>query len=886
MPIGRRLFGFWRTLLDRDRGEQELGDELQSYLDLLIERKMQQGCTPQDARRAALIEMGGIEQIKESVMEFKMIYHWETYARDLRYGTRSLLKQPGFTFIAVLTLGLGIGANTAIFSLINALVLSPPLIAEPDRVAAIWRTPKDKRVEGFVSYIELHDWQAQNQSFEAIAGYKPNGFIELNQGQAERIQGMRVTANFLSVLKTGLLRGRDFQPEEERRGAQPVVIISHRYWQDRFSGDEAALGRQLALNGRSFTVIGILPRNFEFPLVPKETEVLTTVAAEGGNLDERGAQVLWAIGRLRPGVSFTRAQADLTAIAENLARQYPQYSRDTTAYLVPVDEQIVGRDVRRALWLLLGAVGFVLLIACTNVTNLLLMRAIARRRELALRVALGAGAWRIARQLLTESLLLSLMSGGAGLCIAVWGLGATRYYGADQLPRLDEVHINARVLVFTLAVSVATALLFSLIPILKAARPDLNEVLKAGAKSIASGGSLGWWRDSLVVAEVALGLILLIGAGLMIRSFGALMNVNPGFDPKNVLTGRISMTSDIYEDTGERVRYVNEGLERLKALPGVEIAAFVAPMPFSGGNVGSDFRIQGRPKPEPGEEPGANVRSVTPEYFQAIRIPLRRGRYFTEQDRRGGVGVAIVNETLAGRYFADEDPIGKRITNIGANQNDGDPEQWEIVGVIGDVHHTSLTKPATAELYLPYQQNSWTWGNFLIRTANDPSSVAASFTDEIRAVDKTVPITNVQLLKRAIADTAAEARFYTILFALFGVIGLIMTLTGIFGVISYTVSQQTQEIGIRLSLGAQASDVLKVFVGKGMALTAIGIAIGVVAAGALTRLMANMLFGVGAIDPLTFIVIVLLLSLVALLACWIPARRATRVDPIIALRYE
>ena len=886
MPTGRRFVRFWRTLIDRDRGEQELGDELRSYLELLIERKMQQGCSPKEARRAALIEMGGIEQIKESVREFKMIYQLETYGRDLRYGARSLLKQPGFAFIAVLTLGLGIGANTAIFSLINTLVLSPPLITESERVAAIWRTPKDKRTEGFVSYIELHDWQAQNQSFEAIAGYKPNGFIELNQGQAERIQGMRVTANFLSVLKVGLLRGRDFQPEEEKRGAQPVVIMSHRYWQDRFSGDEAALGAQLALNGRSFTVIGILPRNFEFPLIPKETEVLTTVAAEGQNLDERGAQVLLAIGRLRRGVSLTRAQADLTAIAENLAQQYPQYNRNSTAYLVPVDEQIVGRDVRRALWLLLGAVGFVLLIACTNVTNLLLMRAITRRKELALRVALGAGTWRIARQLLTESMLLSLLSGGAGLAIAVWGLGATRYYGADQLPRLDEVHINARVLAFTLGVSVLTSLLFSLIPILKAARPDLNEVLKAGAKSIAGGGSLGWWRDSLVVAEVALGLVLLIGAGLMIRSFGALMNVNPGFDPKNVLTGRISLTRDIYEDTGERVRYVDQALERLKALPGVESAAFIAPMPFSGGNVGGDFRIEGRPKPEPGQEPGANVRSVTPQYFQSIKIPLHKGRYFTEQDRRGGAGVAVINETLAGRYFADEDPIGKRITNIGANQNDGDPEQWEIVGVIGDVHHTSLTKLATAELYLPYQQNSWTWGNFLIRTANDPSPVIGSFIDEIRAVDKTVPITNVQLLRRAIADTAAEARFYTVLFALFGAIGLIMTLTGIFGVISYTVSQQTQEIGIRLSLGAQASDLLKVFVGKGIALTAIGIAIGVVAAGGLTRLMANMLFGVSAIDPTTFIVIVVLLSLVALLACWIPARRATRVDPIIALRYE
>jgi putative ABC transport system permease protein len=886
MPLGRRLFSVWSSLFHKDRVERELGEEVRSYLELLIERKINEGCNPKEARRQALIEMGGIEQIKESVREFRMTYHLETYGQDLRHAARRLVKQPGFTLIAVITLALGIGANTAIFSLINTLILSPPKIAEPERVAAIWRTPKDRRTEGFVSYLELQDWQQQNRSFEAIAGYKPNGFIVLNDGQADRIQGLRVTANFLSLLEVRLIRGRDFRPEEEKRGAERVVIISHQYWQSRFGGDEAAIGAQLELNGKPFTIIGILPRDFEFPLTDKQTELVTTIAAEGQNLDERGAQILWVIGRLQSGRSFTEAQADLTAIAENLEQQYPQYSRNVTAYLVAVDEELVARDVRHALWLLLGAVGCLLLIACTNITNLQLIRAMAGRKELALRVALGASRRRIARHLLTESLLLSLLSGAIGLILAICGLATTRYYAADQLPRLDEVHIDARVLVFTLAVSVLAGVLFSVIPILKAGRPDLSEVLKAGAKSIAGGRSLRWWRDSLVVAEVALGLVLLIGAGLMIRSFGLLMNVNPGFDPKNVLMGRISLTRAVYENTAERVRYLEQALERLKALPGVEGAAFIAPMPFSGGNVGGDFRIEGRPKPEPGQKPAANIRSVTPEYFRVIRIPLRKGRYFTDQDRRGGAGVAIVNETLAGLYFAGEDPIGQRISNIAANQNDGDPEQWEIVGVIGDVHHTSLAKPAKPELYLPYQQNSWSWGNFLIRTTNDPTPLTASFTQEIRAVDKTAPITGVQPLTRAISNTVAQARFYTILFGLFGATGLILTLTGIFGVIAYTVSQQTQEIGIRLSLGAQPSDVLALFVGQGMALTAAGIVIGVVAAVALTRLMTNLLFGVGPIDALTFTVIVLLLSVVALLACWIPARRATRIDPVIALRYE
>jgi len=807
--------------------------------------------------------------------------------QDLRYGARMLIKQPGFTLTAALTLALGIGANTAIFSVINALILNPPRIPEADRVAAIWRTEKDKRTKGYVSYLDLQDWRAQSRSFEAVAGYKANGFILLNDEQAERLQGMRVTANFLSLLKVQPLRGRDFRVEEEKRGAEGVVIISHQFWQNRLGGSEAALGRRLDLNGKPFTVIGVLPPGFEFPLAPKQAELITTIAAEGGNLDQRGAQVLRAVGRLRQGVTFTEAQAELTNVAANLERQYPQYSRNITAYLTPVGEQIVGSEARRALWVLLGAVGFLLLIACVNVTNLLLARASARRKELALRVALGAGTWRIARHLLTESLLLALLSGGAGLLVAAWGISAIKYYGAEQLPRLDEVQINARALVFTLAVSVLTALLFGLLPIFKAARPDINEVLKAGAKTATGGGSMRLWRDSLVVAEVALGLMLLIGAGLMIRSFGLLVNVHPGFEPENVLTGQVSLTRAAYEDHEERLRYVNQTLERLRSLPGVESAAFVAPMPFSGGNVGSDFRIEGRPRPEPGQEPDAGNRSVTAQYFQAIGIPLLKGRYFSEQDRRGGaVGAAIINEALARRYFPNEEPIGKYVSNIGANQNDGDPERWEIVGVVGDVRHRNLTRPATPELYLPYQQNSWSWGNFFVRTTNDPAALTRSFTEAVRSGDKTVPVINVRPLAQAISDTVAQARFYALLFALFGATGLLLTLTGVYSVISYTVSQQTQEIGVRMALGAQARDVLKLVVGHGLVLTLIGVGLGLLGSLGLTRLMQTLLFSVSATDPLVFAGVAAALAAVASAACYVPARRATKVDPLVALRCD
>lgn len=880
--LSRRL----RALFSKERMEHELDDELRYHLEREIEQNLQAGMSQEEAHSAALRAFGGMEQAKEECREARGVRLIEDLWQDLRYGWRMLFKQPGFTVIAVVTLSLGIGANTAIFSVINALILNPPHIFEPERVAALWRTTKDKRTEGYVSYLELQDWGTQAQSFEAIAGYKPSGFILLNEEKAERIEGMRVTANFLSLLRMQPFKGRDFQLEEEKRGAQPVAIISHEFWQKRLGGNEGVLGRQLSLDGRQFTIIGILAPGFDFPLGGKGTEILTTVAGEGGNLAERGAQVLRVIGRLKPEVTFTQAQAELSAIAVNLERQHPQYSRNITAYLVPVDEQIVQPEVRRALWILMGAVGFLLLIACTNVTNLLLVRASIRQKELALRVALGAGVWRIARHLLTESLLLALLSCGAGLLLALWGLSAIKYYGAEQLPRLDEVRIDGRVLGFTLGVSVLTAVLFSLLPVIKASRPDVNDVLKAGAKSATGGGSLRWWRDLLVVSEVALGLVLLVGAGLMIRSFSSLMNVHPGFDAANVLTGRISMARAAYGNPEERVRYVNQTLDRLRALPGVEAAAFVAPMPFSGANVSGDFQIEGRPKPEPGQGSEASVRSVTPEYFQSIRIPLRKGRHFTEQDRRGGVGAAIINESLAARYFPNEEPIGKYISEIGANQNEGDPERWEIVGVVGDVHHSSLIRAATPELYLPFQQNSWSWGNFFVRTAGDPQPLTLSFTEAIRSSDKAVPVTGVKPLAQAISDTVSQARFYTLLFTLFGITGLLLTLTGIYGVISYTVTQQTQEIGVRMALGAQVRDVLKLVIGHGLVLTLTGICVGMLAALGMTRLMQTLLFGVSATDPLTFVCVALALVMAALLACYFPARRAAKVDPLVALRYE
>lgn len=809
----------------------------------------------------------------------------DTLLKDIRSSFRSLLRQPTFTIVAVLTLALGIGANTSIYSVIQALILTPPSIAEPERVVALWKTPLDKRVEGFLSYLDLQDWRSRNQSFEELAAYKQTGLVVAENGEAERIPGMRVTASLLPLLRVNPVRGRNFVPEEELPTTQRVAIISYDFWQSRFGGNENVLTQQLTLNGQPHMIVGVLPRGFVFPLAD-ETLIWTTVAGEGGNLKERGAQVLLGIGRLKKDVSFEAAQRDIANIAASLAQEYPRSNRNSTAYLVNVHEQLVGRDMRQALWLLLGAVGFILLIACTNTANLLLVRASTRQKEIAIRAALGASRWRIARALFVESLILSLLAGATGLFLAVWGLGGIKYFAADQVPRIAEVSINRGVMIFTLVLSVLTGVIFSLVPVLKASHPDVNEVLKSSSKSATSGKSLRLWRNGLVISEVALSMILLVGAGLMIKSFAQLTNVPPGFDPNNVLTGRVSMTGEAYENTQQRLLFVDQTLAKLRAIPGVESASFVAPMPFSGGNVGSDFRIEGRPEPEPGNEPSANNRSVTPDYFASMKIPLLKGRHFDQSDKRGQPGAAIINESLAEEYFQSEDPIGRVITKIGANQNEGDPERWQIVGVVADVHHSSLTRAASPEIYLPYEQNSWNWGNFMVRTSVPPTGLSESFRREIKSVDRTVVVTNIRPLTEAISETVTEARFYTFLFGFFGSIGLLLTMTGVYSLISYTVSQRTQEIGIRIALGATRQHVVKMILGQGVVLAVVGSLLGLAISFWLTRLIVKLLFEVKPTDLFTFGVATLVLLVAALLASYLPARRATKVDPIEALRFE
>lgn len=806
--------------------------------------------------------------------------------KDIRLGLRNLLKQPAFTIVAVITLAVGIGATTTIFSVINGLILTPPNMVEADRIVTISKTSKGSLSGGMASYPELQDWRRKNHSLEDIAGYKPMNFMLMDRGESERLSGLEVTANFLSLLRIGPHRGRYLQPHEDERGAELVAILSYEIWQARFGSDEGIIGKPLSLNGMSHTIIGVLPPRFQFPLSDRHVEVMTNTSVEGENLVNRGSYVFLSFARLKPDVHIEQAQAEMHTLASSLAQEYPSEYRDHTITLLSARDQIVGTQVRLALWLLLGTVAFILLIACMNAASLLLIRATAKQKEIAIRVALGAGRWRIARHLIIEGALLSVLACGVGLFIAGWALQVIKYFGENQLPRLSEVRIDMRVVLFTVVASIVTAMFVSIIPVLKITYSDLNEILKAGTRGATSGGSLGTWRNTLVIIEVALSFVLMVGAGLMIRSLSQLVHVPTGFDPNNLLYGSISLTSDKYDKPAPRLQYVTETLSSLQSVPGVESAAFIAPLPFSGADVGTDFRIEGRPAPDPGKEPTTTIRTVTNNYFQTMKIPIIKGRSFNAGDTRGTVGAAIINQRLAQLFFPNEEPLGQYIIEVYANQNEGDSKRWEIVGVSGDIRHNSLIRPTRPELYFPYQQNSWPWGHFVVRTTVPPATLAETFRQQIKSGDKSVAVFNVRPLDQAISATVRQPRFYTFLFTLFGAVALLLTITGIYGVISYAVTQRTQEIGIRMALGARASNVFKLIIGEGFILTFAGLVLGLIAAFALTRFMRTLLFGISPTDPVTFVALPVLSITVALLACYLPARRATKVDPLVALRYE
>lgn len=806
----------------------------------------------------------------------------ETLRKDITYGVRTLIKSPGFTAVAILALTLGIGANTAIFSVVNSVLLRPLPYSDPGRLVQLWEEKASKgRNEIPASYPNFVDWRDENHSFEHVVAYSDWTFNLTGTREPERIRSAIVSPAFFSTLGIKPIRGRVFLSGEDERGKDLVAVIGESLWQRRFDSDPNIVGRSINLDDKSFTVVGVIARGVQAPLQSDEIELWAPVS-HGFALTNRQGHYLNVIARLKPDATTQQSQTEMNTIASRLQQQYPESNKELGVRVVSLGEQIVGNS-RTSLLVMLGAVVFVLLIGAANVANMLLARAAARQKEMAIRTALGAGRWRIVRQLLTESLLLSLISGILGLLVALWGIELLVALSPADLPRVKEVTVDLRVLGFTFAVSVLTGLLFGLLPALQASRPNLNERLKAGGRSATSGINRQRLRGFLVVAEIALSLVLLIGAGLLVRSFQRLQAVHPGFNPRNVLTMRLDLSGPKYKTGAEVIAFHNQLLEGLKQLPDVQHAStrsFV-PIAVDASFAYLRFNLEGR-QSDVSDPPVAYYNGVSPDYFETMMIPMLKGRGFSDRDVRGSQNVAIVNGTLARRYFA-EDAIGKRITL----EDNPKEEDWvTIVGVVGDTKPRELRSEPVAELYMPYAQQPEPGMSLMIRYRDGATGVAAAVRNEVLTLDKDQPVYSIRTLDSVLFESVATPRFRTMLLAVFAGLALILAGVGIYGVISYGVSQRTQEIGIRMALGARAADVLKLIVNHGMRLALIGVAIGLAAAFALSRLLASLLFGVTPTDALTFASVSSLLVAVALIACYIPARRATKVDPLVALRSE
>jgi putative ABC transport system permease protein len=805
----------------------------------------------------------------------------ETLRQDLSYGIRMLLKKPGFTAVAVIALALGIGANSAIFSVVNTVLLRPLPYKDPDQLVMVW---EDNTKRGFprdtpapANYV---DWRDQNQVFESLTATANQSFNLTGVGEPEKIEGLRVSTSLFQMLGVEPALGRSFLPEEDRPEGKYVTIISYSLWQRRFGGDKDLIGKPLTLNGSSYTVVGILPQSFRYP--DRNYDLFVPIAFGSNEASRRGSHYLFVIGRIKPGINQKQAQAEMDTIAARLQQQYPETNTNIGIKIIPLYEHLVG-DIRPALLVLLGAVGFVLLIACANVANLLLVRAAARQKETAIRTALGAGRLRLIRQFMTESILLAGLGGVAGLLLALWGMSLLSTFIPENLVQARELKVDSKVLGFTFFVSILTGLIFGLAPALQASRTNLNDALKEGGKGSADGGR-SRIRNILVISEVALALVLLIGAGLMINSFMRLSSVDVGFRPDNLLTMSVPLPRSKYPDIGKRATFYNQLLQRVESLPGVQSAGVISwlPLTFPGGSNG--FTIEGRPEPAPDQSPIAVTRVISKNYFRTMGIEVVKGRQFTEQDTESSPQVVIINEAMARSFWSGEDVMGRRI-KFGRVISEA---PWiSVVGVVKDVRQFGLDAESKPEMYLPFTQiGFFEPRDLVVHTSSDPLSLASAVRNEVWAIDKDQPVSNIRTMEQILSESISQWRFNMFLFGIFAAVALVLAVVGIYGIISYSVTQRTHEIGIRIALGAQQSDVLKMVVGQGLKLISIGVAIGLSAAIVLTRLMSSLLYGVSTTDPATFAIISTLIFVVALLASLIPARRATKVDPMIALRYE
>ena len=809
----------------------------------------------------------------------------ETLLKDIRYGIRGLLKRPGFTIIALVTLALGIGANTAIFSVVNAVLLRPLPFPNPEELVIVW---EDATYAGFPhntpAPANFVDWKNQNQSFADMAASHETSFNLTGDGEPERVSAYSVTSNFFPLLGVQPLLGRSFLTEEDRPGANKVAVLSYSLWQSRYGADRNVLNREILLNGEKHSVIGVMPASFQF--FEKDARLWVPIALDPENWANRGGHYLKVVARLRPGVSLSQAQADMQAIMRRIGMDHPEETMEGKlgAVVLPMRDELVG-DARGSLIVLLVAVAFVLLIACANVAGLLLARAVGRRKEIALRMALGAGRSRVIRQLLTESLLLAAAAGVIGSLLAYASFAFLQGLVPEQMALAASLKLDVRILMFTLAISLITGVIFGLVPALQSANFDLNDALKQSSGRVTSTGRL---RSAMIVFEVAVSLVLLVGAGLLIQTLFQLFRQYSILEPEKVLTMRTILPREKYKEPQLRDNYYQQVLQRVENLPGVVAAGYSTSVPLSWKGGTSGFYPEGLTAPIPGMAYDANHRQVSTNYLKAMNVPLRQGRYFESSDNAQSLPVVIINETMARQYWPGENALGRRL-KIGDPNEPG--KQWkEIVGIVADIRQMGIDEPVKAEMYLPYQQIT-DWPGYLprdlaIRTNGDTSNLAGPVRQIIREVDPDQPVSNVATMAELLGEEAAQRRMGMIMLAGFAALALLLASLGIYGVLAYFVTQHTNEIGVRQALGATPRNILFLVLRKGMVLTLAGVVIGLIAAFALTRLMSSLLFGVAAADPLTFASVPLLLVLVALLACYIPARRATKVDPLVALRYE
>jgi putative ABC transport system permease protein len=896
MNLWARMRSWLSAIFERSRVESEMDAELQSHLEIYVDELIRSGVAREEALRRARLEFGGMERAKEECREARGIHFLDSLAQDARYGLRTFVKSPGFAVVAILTFALGIGANAAIFSVVNAVLLRPLPFENPDQLMALWHAPPQETFPGIhkfaLSPANFLDWRTQSRMFEGMSAYGFGRYTITGTGRPETIRMVAATRGFFSILRAQPLLGRTFADDEDSPGREHVVVLGYGLWRSRYAGDPAIVGENIELNGQSFAVIGVMPPDFEFPPSGDpafRSQMWKPLAWSDRERAVRDDHNFGVIARLKDGVTLKQGQAELDAISSRLAQQYPKDDKGWGTLVVPMREELVG-DARPALLILLGSVAFVLLIACANVANLLLARSLSRRKEIAVRAALGAGRRRLLQQALAETLLLALAGGALGLLFAHYGVILIVKFLAERLPRADEIGLDVWVLAFTLAVSLLTGVLAGILPALRQAKTDLNLALKEGPGRAASDSAGNRTRSVLVVAEVALSLMLLIAAGLLMRSLAMLRNVNPGFDPNGVVTMQVTIPATKFATPVQQIQFFDQVLERVRTLQGVQSAGVVDDLPLNEEGSMQPISIEGRPVVPMADMPEVSVRAISSGYMRAMRIRLVRGRDINDSDAEARSGGILISESLARQFWPGEDAIGKRLTLYFFPHL-----TREVVGIVSDVKLVALSdnRPAPA-LYIPIAQlappEGGEWQSFslslVVRADGNPVNTVPAISSAIHELDAEVPLLGIQTMNDAVTLSVTPQRFTMLLLAAFAGLALLLAAVGIYSVMSYSVSRRTHEIGIRISLGAKTADVLLLVVRQGLILAAAGSAIGTIGALILSRLLATLLYGVRPSDALTYISVACLLMIVALAACCIPARRALRVDPMVALRYE